>query len=624
MGLAPVSGMPGDVAPSRLMTVSFTSGTTAAPKAVAHRREGMIENAEAFRDLCGLGPEHRFLNVLPMTYMAGFYNLLLLPWLCGASSVIAPAFGPREALGFWSLAKARKVNVLWLAPAMLSILLKLARGEDAADWARDNVTACFVGTAPLSVRLRREFEARFHLAVLDNYGLSETLFLAANVPGGAREAGGPSGPGSVGLALPGVRLFTADASGAPLPPGAEGEIMADSGGVMAGYLEDGEPRPPARPFPTGDLGRIGPDGHVRVTGRKKDVIIRGGENVSPARVEEVLLSCPGVSDCAVTGVPHPDYGEQIAAALVVEGDFHEVEARARALCAGRLGRERPDRYFEIDALPRTANGKVNKIALRVLVASRLGTPGPPDPSGLPRLPGLPGRSGLEETPQASGTRRRIVDLTFALAPGMPRYPSPNHPEVAFTRTAERAEKGRQVTKLVLGTHSGTHVDAPGHFIEGGADVASLPLDVFVGPAGLADLSDLPPGREISLDALRSRAGEAPPERLVLRFGWSDRYGAPEYFTGHAWLSTAAAQWLADAGVRLLGMDVPQPDDPNSVKKGGPDSPVHKILLSQGVILLEYLCNLESLGPRFELVALPLKLSGADGSPVRCVAVETLP
>ena len=117
--------------------------------------------------------------------------------------------------------------------------------------------------------------------------------------------------------------------------------------------------------------------------------------------------------------------------------------------------------------------------------------------------------------------------------------------------------------------------------------------------------------------------ERRPERLIIRFDWSDFWGKMEYYTDYPFLSKAAAQWLVDRGVRLLAMDTPSPDNPVDGWRSQIDSPVHKIFLANAVVVVEYLCNLKELKQReVELLVLPLKIQDGDGAPARCVAIET--
>ncbi len=218
--------------------------------------------------------------------------------------------------------------------------------------------------------------------------------------------------------------------------------------------------------------------------------------------------------------------------------------------------------------------------------------------------------------------RRIVDLTLTLREGMQTFPTHWHPMVEITQLGRHGIENRETRKLVLGTHTGTHVDAPRHFVAGGATIETIPLDQWVGPARLADFSRLAKRAEITPAMLEKEIGTQGIERVVLRFDWCKELGTMAYYEQHPYLSEEAAQWLVDHGCRLVAMDSPQPDDPRNGRNSAKDSPIHKILLGQGVVLCEYLCNLRDLSTRaFELVVAPLKIEQGDGAPARCFAIE---
>mgnify|MGYP001566864375 CR=1 FL=1 len=200
------------------------------------------------------------------------------------------------------------------------------------------------------------------------------------------------------------------------------------------------------------------------------------------------------------------------------------------------------------------------------------------------------------------------------------YPSPNHPPFEITQLGRIEQEGRETRRVVLGTHTGTHFDAPRHFISGGAGIDSLPLEILVGPATVVPLIPAPELWVVSPEELaRAIPGGKPRERVLLRFDWSTRFGDPTFYSKAPALSLEACQWLLDEGVKLIGMDVPSPDAPR-FDTTSPDSPCHKLLLGQGVILVEYLRGLDRL-QRSEvfLAALPLPFEGADGAPGRVVA-----
>lgn len=218
---------------------------------------------------------------------------------------------------------------------------------------------------------------------------------------------------------------------------------------------------------------------------------------------------------------------------------------------------------------------------------------------------------------------RYIDLTFPIHTGMTTFPRSWHPKVEITQLGSLDVEGRETRKLVIGTHSGTHCDAPRHFIEGGETIDNLPLNTLIGPALLADFSDKPKGFEIGVEEFRSVAGDGPFERIAMRFDWDRNWGSADYYGNHPYISKQCARWLVSKGLRLLAMDTPMPDNPRPDPDDEEDSPIHKILLGNDVILVEYLCNLHALKLKnFTLIALPMKIEGADGSPVRCVAVES--
>ena len=217
---------------------------------------------------------------------------------------------------------------------------------------------------------------------------------------------------------------------------------------------------------------------------------------------------------------------------------------------------------------------------------------------------------------------KIVDLSLPVEEGMMTFPTHWHPVVEVTILGRHGIEGRETRKIVLGTHTGTHADAPRHFIPNGATIDEAPLDVLIGPATIADFTGCQPLQEIDVSDLKQRLGESVPTRLILRTGWSEYFGDMKFYNKYPFLSENAAQWLAEKGVRLIAMDTPSPDNPAHSRGTPKDSPNHKVLLAAGIVLVEYLANLKALAKmEVELIVMPLKLKGCDGSPVRCVAIE---
>lgn len=218
--------------------------------------------------------------------------------------------------------------------------------------------------------------------------------------------------------------------------------------------------------------------------------------------------------------------------------------------------------------------------------------------------------------------KRIVDLTFPLHQGMPKFFAYWHPYVQIKKMGKHNSEGRQTTKIILGSHSGTHMDAPLHFIPRGRSIDKIRLELCIGPAVLVNLSGIKK-REVGIKDLRRKLrGLKRIERLIVRFDWSKNWGKDRYFKKYPYFSEGACRWMVKKGIKLIGVDTPSPDDPRYNRKSGHDSPNHKYLLKNGVVMVEYLCNLNKLkGRRIFFISLPLKISGADGAPTRALAYE---
>jgi len=219
------------------------------------------------------------------------------------------------------------------------------------------------GAAPASAELLKKFEARFGFPLLEGYGLSEgTCASTINPFDGLRKVG------TVGLPFTGQRIAIADPSGVHLPQGATGEVLVQGPNVMRGYL--GKPEETAKTIVdgwlhTGDIGRIDEDGYLAIVGRLKEMIIRGGENIYPKEIEDVLFEFPGVLEAAVIGVPHETLGEIVVAYVAFRTGFAGTQEGLSEHCTDRLTRyKRPSTINIIDSLPKNAVGKVDKLRLR--------------------------------------------------------------------------------------------------------------------------------------------------------------------------------------------------------------------------------------------------------------------
>lgn len=355
----------------QLLSIHFTSGTTSLPKGVAHRAGALLDNADSFNRTFGLGPDRTFVHVMPMPYMAGFLNTLLGAFTAEASIVLAPQFGPQSALRFWDVVAEHGGDTIWMSPTMLATLTRIDRGRIGIDVCKSRGMRIFSATAPLAHRVQQEFEEKYGVNVVESYGLSELLLITAN--------DGPAGSkvSSVGTMLPEVRIEVRSDQGERLAAGNDGAIFVNTPHATVGYIDFDTGLPVASEdawFDTGDIGYVDADGYLFVTGRMKDLIIRGGFNVSPRQIEEVLLRHPAVQDAAVVGAPHEFYGEEIVAAVIpaTGQDVKDIQASLREDCLAKLGKTSvPDRFIAFDAFPVTNLGKIQKNRVREIVAKRI-------------------------------------------------------------------------------------------------------------------------------------------------------------------------------------------------------------------------------------------------------------
>lgn len=210
----------------------------------------------------------------------------------------------------------------------------------------------------------------------------------------------------------------------------------------------------------------------------------------------------------------------------------------------------------------------------------------------------------------------VHDLTLPLADGTAA--GFGLPPARVRLWQPRPERGWWATEILLPSHIGTHVDAPRHFLDDGGDVAGLDLDVLIGAAVVLDLRGRPDPAQVRLEDLQRAAPPPGVERWLLCTGWDAAAGTPRYFSDYPALSPETVDWLLDRGVRLLGLDTPT--------LGRRDNPgMHRRLLGAGVVVVEGLCGLAALvGRTFTLCVLPPRLRGADGAPVRAVAIDPEP
>lgn len=212
----------------------------------------------------------------------------------------------------------------------------------------------------------------------------------------------------------------------------------------------------------------------------------------------------------------------------------------------------------------------------------------------------------------------VKDLSQTYANGMPHAPTIPPPTIRQVKSVEN--DGYSVTELSVATHVGTHIDAPSHLLADGSTIDQLPAEALIRPAVVASI-EKPGAEEIDVSDLEaSEAASANPgDALLVRTGWGAKFGTPEY-KEHPYLSEAAARWIVDRGFDLIGFDLITPEVPGHLRPADFDFPVHKILLGEGVLIMEHLFLEEVAGQRVELFVGALKVAGGDGAPARVLAV----
>jgi long-chain acyl-CoA synthetase len=340
--------------------ILYTSGTTGQPKGAELTHLNMILNARLFgiydtrrgfdTHLITLPLFHSFGQSVQMN--SGFYN--------GATLNLLPRFTPEAAL---SEMEKNDVTIFAGVPTMYWALLNYAEA-DRFDLAKiaGNLATCHAGGSPLPLEVLRSFEAKFNTKILEGYGLSETSPVAVfNKAENSRA-------GSVGFPVWGVQVRVVDESGADVPVGELGEIIIRGHNIMKGYYKKPEATAAAIKdgwFYSGDIGRFDADGFLYIADRVKDMILRGGFNVYPRELEEVLMTHEAVSLCAVIGVPHEEFGEEIKAFVVKKDDADTNENEIIEWCKTNMASYKYPRIVEFrETLPMTATGKILKRELR--------------------------------------------------------------------------------------------------------------------------------------------------------------------------------------------------------------------------------------------------------------------
>jgi long-chain acyl-CoA synthetase len=337
--------------PDDTAVILYTSGTTGRPKGAELTHGNLARNVEVMRRLISVEAEDVILGALPLFHSFGQTCGLNTAVATGACLALIPRFLPADVL---ELVERRRVTVFEGVPTMYASLLHAVERHDVS-----SLRVCVSGGAALPLEVLHGFETAFGCVVLEGYGLSETSPVASFNRAELRK------PGSIGTPVAGVEMRLLDTT-----PEGVGEIAIRGHNVMKGYWRNPDATREAIDgdgwFRSGDLARVDEDGCYFIVDRKKELIIRGGYNVYPREIEEVIYEHPAVREAAVVGIAHPELGEEVGAAVAVKDGADVDEADVREFVRSQVAAYKyPRHVWFVDELPKGPTGKILKRAIEV-------------------------------------------------------------------------------------------------------------------------------------------------------------------------------------------------------------------------------------------------------------------
>ncbi len=353
-----------DVPVDAIALLLYTSGTTGAQKGVLHSHANIIQRCEgrstAFDDPA---IEKIGLLAVPVFHVTGI-QVMVKTVAAGGTLVIMPQFKVED---FLRIVQAERVQMAAVVPTMLEQVVEY---PDLDKFDLESLRVIVYGGSAISPQLIRRAMEKLPCMFIQGYGLTEAgvTWLQPSEHTPETAPGKRDRLGSVGRAIPGVEIAIIDDAGRRLPAGEVGEIIIRGSGIMQGYWrrqEETEQSIRDGWFHTGDMGSLDEEGYLYISGRKKDLIIRGGENIAPLEIENLLVTHPAVAEAAVFGIPDSKWGEIVAAAVVLKPSKQASADELTEYCRQRIASyKKPERIFFVKSLPRNAAGKVLKKDLR--------------------------------------------------------------------------------------------------------------------------------------------------------------------------------------------------------------------------------------------------------------------
>lgn len=357
--------------------ILYTSGTTARPKGVTHTHATLARTETYCREWTGLEGADVAGIVLPVNHIFGF-ALLLLPTLSAGGTVVTiPCFEPELVL---RRLQQHRVTMFGGLPVMYNAMMSCPA---AASYDLSALRCCIAGGDAVPSELQRRFKVVFGVEITEGCGMTEVITYAGNPPYGVKKTG------AIGPPTPGMSLRLVDAMNRDVPAGEVGEILVRSAATMIGYWTDPEATTAAIQdgwLRTGDLGRVDEDGYYWFVGRKKEIIIRGGCNVSPLEVEEALYQHPAVREAGVVGAPDATLGEVIHAFVALKDGATATEEELKQALAARMAAYKvPEAITFLPELPKGLTGKIHRKTLKEWAAEPESITSPEPPARPPLL-----------------------------------------------------------------------------------------------------------------------------------------------------------------------------------------------------------------------------------------------
>jgi len=353
--VTPRTSLPVEIDPEDEAIIIYTSGTTGRPKGCLLTHGNVIANARQISEWLKFTPADRLLTVMPLFHMNAVSVTTMSALYAGGSTVVSPMFSTSR---FWQIISDYRITSFGSVATMLSLLLKTYPDGVPPGLKTDQLRFAMCGSAPVPAEVLKRFEETFHCLVIEGYGLSESTCRSTFNPPDKRRR-----PGSCGLPI-GNEMRVVDDNDNEVADRALGEIVLRGENILKGYFKNPEANAAAFCggwFHTGDIGYRDEDGFYYIVDRKSDMIIRGGENIYPREIDEVLYQHPAVAAAATIGIPDQLYGEEVAAFVVLKEDVSAGQEELIAFCRQRLADYKcPKTIRFVREIPKGPTGKLLK------------------------------------------------------------------------------------------------------------------------------------------------------------------------------------------------------------------------------------------------------------------------